>query len=108
MTSLNFECSRAIPESALYEQEDEEEDYGDSKDDERSGTRYSVRPFVFHDVALPEHLNSMLGSMSSLLLGRCMWRCCSRTGWLPFHPNVPVLILSLALQERGVDRTKWC
>ena len=48
-TSFDFEHSRAIPESALYEaeDEDEDEDYGETKDDERSGTRYNVRPFVF-------------------------------------------------------------
>jgi len=34
----------AIPESALYEDE-EEEDYGETKDDERSGTRYNYAWF---------------------------------------------------------------
>ncbi|KAG8213243.1 serine incorporator/TMS membrane protein [Butyriboletus roseoflavus] len=35
----------AIPESALYEEEEEEEDYGETKDDERSGTRYNYAWF---------------------------------------------------------------
>lgn len=36
----------AIPESALHEEEesdDEDEVVGDNRDDERSGTRYNVR-----------------------------------------------------------------
>jgi hypothetical protein len=46
-TSFDSEHSRAIPESALNEYEDEEEeDFGETKDDERSGTRYNVRLFV--------------------------------------------------------------
>lgn len=37
---------RAIPASALKDDDDDDEDdYGDSHDDERSGTRYNVCPF---------------------------------------------------------------
>ncbi|KAH0833103.1 serine incorporator/TMS membrane protein [Lanmaoa asiatica] len=43
--SFDSEHSRAIPESALYEEEEEEEDYGETKDDERSGTRYNYAWF---------------------------------------------------------------
>lgn len=46
-TSFDSEHCRAIPESALYEgEEEEEEEYGATKDDERSGTRYNACPFV--------------------------------------------------------------
>ncbi|KAG9315055.1 serine incorporator/TMS membrane protein [Chiua virens] len=47
LTDLIFFCiPRAIPESALDEDDDEdEEDYGESGDDERSGTRYNYAWF---------------------------------------------------------------
>lgn len=40
---------RAIPASALNEEEDEEDDeaVGEMRDDERSGTRYNVRRIYF-------------------------------------------------------------
>ena len=40
------EVYRAIPASALDEEEDEDEDFGptgEDRDDEKSGTRYNVR-----------------------------------------------------------------
>jgi hypothetical protein len=41
--STQNSASRAIPASALDEEDDDEDDeYSDSHDDERSGTRYNV------------------------------------------------------------------
>jgi hypothetical protein len=48
MTSVVDSLHSAIPASALDEEEEEEEDgvVGEHRDDERSGTRYNVRPFT--------------------------------------------------------------
>jgi len=61
---------RAIPRSALNEGDDEEDDddYGESRDDERSGTRYNVRPL--------EHRSGSSDTLSVFLVPYhlCTWR----------------------------------
>ena len=61
--------SRAIPPSALNEDDsDDDDDYGETYDDERSGTRYNVRPL--------QHRSDSSDTFSVFLVPYhiCTWR----------------------------------
>ena len=78
MTTLNYCSDSAIPASALDEDEDDDDDDDDeidkeTRDDERTGTRYNVSFLIIH--ARSRFTNprySIHGSTSSSLLRRCM------------------------------------
>jgi hypothetical protein len=68
----------ALPASVLDEddEDDDEELVGESRDDERSGTKYNVRGLSTLFVTASLTYNSIPGSTSSSSSVRCMLRCC--------------------------------
>lgn len=65
---INLIPRSAIPESALYEEESDDEDevVGDQRDDERTGTRYNVCSILDSNHLLLTQASSTHGSMLSL------------------------------------------
>ena len=77
---INLKFPSAIPASALYEEDEDEDDevVGETRDDERTGTRYNVSSHRRMHVSQYSGFSfiSILGSMSSLQLQPCTLPCC--------------------------------